>query len=159
MLLGAVIVLMNLERTLRVSTGSMRWQIKFVILGIGSLFAVQIYTNSQVVLFSAISMQLKAVTAAAIIAANMLMCVSQCHRLLNRNHPSVPRSQLHAPCSWHLSFAVGFAKIIDYFGVKLCLETFCLYGLEGLPSCYCRSAPPTTRQLISRHFFAALPPV
>ena len=38
-LIIAVLILVNLERTLRSSTGSARWQIKFMVLGIGSLFA------------------------------------------------------------------------------------------------------------------------
>jgi len=48
-LVGAVLILMNLERTLRNSIGRMRWQIKFMILGIGSIFAVRIYTASQTI--------------------------------------------------------------------------------------------------------------
>ena len=162
MLLGAVIVLMNLERTLRVSTGSMRWQIKFVILGIGSLFAVQIYINSQVVLFSAISMQLKVVTAAAIIAANMLMCVSLVrHRRLN-TEIYLSRTALYNSIT---AFVVGiyllavgvFAKIISYFdGSKaLPLETFFVFlASVGLAIVLLSDQlRQRLKQLISRHFY------
>ena len=46
-LVGAVLVLMQLERTFWASVGTMRWRIKFMLLGLGLLFAVRIYTASQ----------------------------------------------------------------------------------------------------------------
>jgi putative PEP-CTERM system histidine kinase len=51
-LLSAVLVLANLERTLRASTGRIRWQIKFIVLGMGSICAVWIYTSSQALIYS-----------------------------------------------------------------------------------------------------------
>src|SRR5262245_27710371 len=76
LLLSAVLILMNLERTLRASAGNIRWQIKFMILGLGSLFAVRIYTASQVLLFSAVDMTLEAVNAGALIMADALIIFS-----------------------------------------------------------------------------------
>jgi putative PEP-CTERM system histidine kinase len=46
-LASAILVLMNLERTLRAAVGTMRWRIKYVILGLGVLFAVRAYSSSQ----------------------------------------------------------------------------------------------------------------
>src|SRR5437868_3182960 len=40
-LLSAVLVLMNLERTFRAAAGTMRWRIKFMVLGLAVLFAVR----------------------------------------------------------------------------------------------------------------------
>ena len=51
LLIAAVLVLVNLERTFRASVGTMRWRIKFMILGIGVLFAVRVYTSSQALLW------------------------------------------------------------------------------------------------------------
>jgi hypothetical protein len=51
MLLGSILILMNLERTLRGSVGHKRWQVKYMVLGIGSIFAVWVYTSSQAILF------------------------------------------------------------------------------------------------------------
>lgn len=50
-LLGMVLVLMNLERTFRTSVGTMRWRIKFMIMGLGILFLTHAYTSSQALLF------------------------------------------------------------------------------------------------------------
>ncbi len=76
LLLGSVLILMNLERTLRVFTGSMQWQIKFMVLGIGGLFAVNIYTSSQALLFSSVNTTLDLVRSAALIVAAVLVIVS-----------------------------------------------------------------------------------
>ena len=46
-LLTAVVILMQLERTFWASVGTMRWRIKFKMLGLGLLFAVRVYTASQ----------------------------------------------------------------------------------------------------------------
>jgi putative PEP-CTERM system histidine kinase len=51
-LIAGVLVLMNLERTFRASVGTMRWRLKFMILGLGVLFAVRVYTSSQALLWS-----------------------------------------------------------------------------------------------------------
>jgi hypothetical protein len=70
-LLISVVILMHFERTLRASTGSMRWQIKFMLLGLGSLFAAQIYTDSQVLLFSFTNRRLNVFTSWSVIVANV----------------------------------------------------------------------------------------
>jgi putative PEP-CTERM system histidine kinase len=75
-LLGAVAVLVNLEKTLRLSAGSRRWQIKFVVLGLGGLFAAHIYTSSQALLFSSRHMVLTTVETAASIVAVVLIMIS-----------------------------------------------------------------------------------
>jgi putative PEP-CTERM system histidine kinase len=72
-LLGAVLVLMNLERTFRASVGTMRWRIKFMILGLGVLFAARAYTNTQTLLYHAIDLSLQAVNAVALLVACALI--------------------------------------------------------------------------------------
>lgn len=78
-LLGAVLILMNLEKTLRASAGSKRGQVKVMVLGLGGLFAVRIYMHSQVLLFSTINSMLQAIDAGALIGAMMLISVSLVH--------------------------------------------------------------------------------
>jgi putative PEP-CTERM system histidine kinase len=161
-LLGAVLVLMNLERTLRVSTGSMRWQIKFIILGIGSLFAAQIYTTSQVVLFSAVTMQSNMVTAAAIIAAAMLVGVSLVrHRPLN-TEISLSRTALYNSITAfvvgiYLLTIGGFARAISYFGGDRTLPLnifFVFLASVGLAMLLLsEQLRQRIKQLISRHFY------
>jgi putative PEP-CTERM system histidine kinase len=58
-LVSAVLVLMNLEQTLRASVGAARWRIKFMILGLGALFVARIYTSSQMHLFGAVDVSVQ----------------------------------------------------------------------------------------------------
>lgn len=51
-LIAVVLILMNLERTLRSAIGTMRWRIKFLVLGLGLIFGAGFYTRSQALLFS-----------------------------------------------------------------------------------------------------------
>ncbi|MGQ9777258.1 MAG: XrtA/PEP-CTERM system histidine kinase PrsK [Thermodesulfobacteriota bacterium] len=68
-----IIVLMNLERTFRISRGHIRWQIKFMIIGLGGLFALRIYTGGQTLMFRAVDMELEIVNSGALIVANALI--------------------------------------------------------------------------------------
>ncbi len=72
-LLGSLLVLMNLERTFRASVGTMRWRIKFMILGLGMLFAVRAYTGSQVLLFHGVDLSLDSVNSGALLVACLLI--------------------------------------------------------------------------------------
>jgi len=72
-LLGAVLVLINLERTFRASVGTMRWRIKFMVLGLGVLFAVRSCIGSQVLLFHATDISWQTVNSGALLAACLLI--------------------------------------------------------------------------------------
>lgn len=73
MLMGAVAVVVNVERTFRASVGTMRWRIKFMLLGVGMFFVVRIYTASQVLLFRGIESSMETINSAALILAALLM--------------------------------------------------------------------------------------
>ena len=72
-LMAAVLVLMNLERTYRAAMGTMRWRIKFMIIGLGVLFAVRTYTASQTLLFPILDERLQVVDASALLVACILI--------------------------------------------------------------------------------------
>ena len=74
-LLMSVLILFNLERTVRSSSGRMRWQIKFMVLGVGGLFALRIYLASQSLLFSTTDTGSGVVAGMALIAANILFAI------------------------------------------------------------------------------------
>ncbi len=52
MILGSILAMTNLERTYRSAVGTLRWRVKFMILGLGTLFLVRFYTSSQAILFA-----------------------------------------------------------------------------------------------------------
>ena len=73
LLLAAVLVLMNLERTYRAAVGTMRWRIKFMVLGLGVLFAARAYTSSQALLFHGGETSLQVVDCGALLLACLLV--------------------------------------------------------------------------------------
>ncbi len=75
-LLMSVLIVFNLERTIRSSTGRMRWQMKFMGLGIGGLFVSRIYLASNSLLFSTIDTAVGPICAVTLIAANALFALS-----------------------------------------------------------------------------------
>ncbi len=66
-LLAAVLILMNLERTFRSSVGTMQWRIKFVALGLGIIFGARIYTCSQALVYSRDSLTSSAIEVGALL--------------------------------------------------------------------------------------------
>ena len=56
LLVATVWILMNLEHTFRSAIGTMRWRIKFVVLGLAVIFGARLYVRSQALLFSAYAM-------------------------------------------------------------------------------------------------------
>lgn len=73
MILGSVLAMMNLERTFRAAVGAMRWQIKYMLLGLGTLFLVRFYTSSQAVLFANAHTGMDTVNAIGLIIASALI--------------------------------------------------------------------------------------
>jgi putative PEP-CTERM system histidine kinase len=76
LLVAAVLVLMNLERTFRSAVGTMRWRIKFIVLGLGIVFGARIYTLSQALLFSKDMLGLTDLDTAALLIGCTLITVA-----------------------------------------------------------------------------------
>jgi len=72
-LMAAVLILMNFERTIRASFGRSRWQVKFMVLGMGGYFALRTYSFSQTLLFRSVDTGISEVEAAALLVANLLV--------------------------------------------------------------------------------------
>jgi putative PEP-CTERM system histidine kinase len=73
LVLGSILVLLNLERTFRASVGMMRWRIKFMLLGVGVLFVVRIYTSSQALMFKGVDLSIESFNSGALLVAGVLI--------------------------------------------------------------------------------------
>jgi len=71
-LTSTVMVLMNLERTFRAAVGTMRWRIKFMVLGLAVLFVMRAYTSSQQLLWQKMDPALVALDSGALILGCLL---------------------------------------------------------------------------------------
>jgi putative PEP-CTERM system histidine kinase len=69
----ALMILMNLERTFRHATGHMRWQTKFMFLGIGGIFGARLFTDSQTILFKVVNTGLDVVDLGALMVGDILI--------------------------------------------------------------------------------------
>ena len=58
LLIAFIMILLDLEKTLRGSRGVMRWQIKFTVLGLIALFGARIFTASQNILYRSVNLDL-----------------------------------------------------------------------------------------------------
>jgi putative PEP-CTERM system histidine kinase len=73
LLIALVFILMNLERTFRTSVGTMRWRIKYFILGLATLFVFRLYATSQAIIYPTVTSQLWLLnTLALLIACGMI---------------------------------------------------------------------------------------
>lgn len=85
-LLIGIMILMNLERTLRWSIGLQRQQIKYLIFGLGSLFAIRFYIQSIFLLFKSIDTGYEVLHGGGLIVGGILMIPSFLRmRILNLN--------------------------------------------------------------------------
>lgn len=72
---GLVLCLVQLENTLRSSTGIIRWRIKYILFGVGAVLSFFIYLSSQALLFSRLSLGSLPVTSPVIIISVCVMGV------------------------------------------------------------------------------------
>ena len=75
-LISTVLILMNIERTFRAAVGTMRWRIKFLVLGLGVVFGAGIYTRTQALLFSSYSRSQLSVETTALLIGCALITVA-----------------------------------------------------------------------------------
>ncbi len=161
-LLGAILVLMNLERTYRAAVGIMRWRIKFMVLGLGMIFTVQAYISSQVLLFhNTLNLSLQAVGLMALLLGSALIL----RALFRRGHFDAdiypPHSAFFSSLTVLLAgiylLTVGvFAKVVQFFGgdTAFTLKAFVLLLVLVLTAVLLASerARMMTRRFASRHF-------
>jgi putative PEP-CTERM system histidine kinase len=159
-LLNAVLVLMNLERTYRASVGTMRWRIKFMILGLGVLFAVRAYASSQALLFRGIDLSLQSVNSVGLLVACLLIVRS----LVRTGHFDVTVYPSHSVLQNSLTVLLAgvyllimgvFAKVVVYLGgdTSFTLKAFLILVAVALLAVLMLSdrVRLRTRQFVSQH--------
>jgi putative PEP-CTERM system histidine kinase len=160
-LLGSVLVLMNLERTFRASVGTMRWRIKFMIIGLGVIFGAEVYTASQVLLFRATDLSLPVVNSVALLVGCALILRS----LLREGHfntdvypsQSILQNSLTVFLAGIYLLIIGvFAKIVAFLGgdASFTVKAFIVLVALVLLSLILLSdrVRLRTRRFVSRHF-------
>jgi putative PEP-CTERM system histidine kinase len=161
LLVGSVWVVMNVERTFRASVGTMRWRIKFMLLGVVVLFVVRIYTSSQVLLYRGVDSSLESINSGAVVVASLLMLRS----LVRTGHfelevypsQSVLQNSLTVLLAGAYLLIVGvLAKVVTYIGAdgSFAPRAFLVLVALVLLAIALQSdrARLQLRQFVSRHF-------
>ncbi len=137
MVMGGILILMNLERTFSAAVGTQRWRIKYLILGLGVLVGVRIYTASQILLFSGIASSMLFVESVAL----ALCCVCVAFSVARSKaveidvYPShsVLRHSATGVLAGLYLLAVGvFARLVASFGGDAAFEVKALLILLGV---------------------------
>jgi len=158
---GAIVVLVNLEKTLRASSGQTRWQIKFMLLGIGSLFAARIYTSSERILFLGDNPMLCAINSGMLLFADILVIVAALRTRLRHYSVYISQDLLYNSAVIVIVgiylFGLGvLAKIARYFGAgeMLLQNAFLIFiALVGVSVLLLSgNLQFRTKKFISRHF-------
>ncbi len=76
LLIANVLILMNLEQTFRSAVGTMRWRIKFAVVGLAVVFGARIYTQSQGLLFSGYNLALTSLETGALLIGCTLIVIA-----------------------------------------------------------------------------------
>ncbi len=161
LILGAVLALMNLEKTLRSSIGTMRWQIKFMMIGLTVIFAPRIYISTQVLIYSAVNISLESLNALALCAGSLLMLRSLRRARLETVdvYPSLRflYNSLSLLVVGIYLLVVGLlAKLVTYFGHDegLPLQAFVVFIALLVLTVVLLSEKvrQRTRRFVSRHF-------
>jgi putative PEP-CTERM system histidine kinase len=159
---AAILVLMNLECTYRAAVGTMLWRIKFMILGLGLIFIVEAYINSQVLLFhNTVNLSLQSVASIGMLLGGSLILRS----LFRAGHfnADVYPSKFFLQTSLTLIlagvyfFTVGiFARVVQFFGGDASFTVKAFILLVALVLAAILSLSDRMRQYLrrfmSRHF-------
>src|SRR5215469_14260191 len=164
LLVVAVWILMNLEQTIRSAVGTMRWRIKFVVLGVAVIFGTHLYLRSQALLFSSYNMHWSGVESSALLIGCVFLVVAYVRTGLAEVDAYPSRAVLGSSLTVLLVggyfFTVGIlAKIVRRYGgaESVQIEAFVLLvGVSGLAWLF-RSDRLRQRihKFITRHFARA----
>jgi putative PEP-CTERM system histidine kinase len=161
LLISNVLILMNLERTIRAAVGTMRWRIKFVFLGLAVIFGTRIYTESETLLFSVNILSLIQLEAAALVIGCLLIGVAYVRRGFSEIdvYPSgaaIRSSITVLVCGIYLLIVGILARVVAKFGgaPAFPLQALILMlGLVGLTALLLSDRIRQRIQLfVSRHF-------
>jgi putative PEP-CTERM system histidine kinase len=161
LLIAFVLILMNLEQTFRSAVGTMRWRIKFVVLGLLVIFAARVYTRSQAVLFTGTNLALAGIEAGALLLGCIFMTVAYARTGLPEIdvYPSqaVLRSSVTLLFVGTYLFVVGvLARAVGYLGGVESFDAQALLVLVGMAALAVLLLSDRLRQRIhtftARHF-------
>ncbi len=160
-LIIAIFILVKLEKTLRASSGAIRWQIKFMALGIGSLFAARIYSTAERLLLAGDHSLLLTIDSGTLIFADLLVVISLFRSRFRNINVYISRDFLYNSIVISIVgvylLALGvLAQVARYFGASEVLlhNAFVIFiAIAGVAVLFMSSGIQLEiRKFVSRHF-------
>ena len=162
-LLATIAVLYGLEPSLRNSQGSVRWQLKYLALGLGGIFAVRFYLLSQTLLFHVLDRQSLLIQTIALIIGELFAAVGLLRSGALRSDLTVSRhfvyrSTVVGLCGLYLFLAGAAGWLLNALGIPeaALLGTVVVFvavmGLAALA--LSESLRWRFKRYISTHFYA-----
>lgn len=160
-LLTSVLILVNFERTFRTSLGTMRWRIKYMVLGLVALFVFRVYVSSQTILYSAIDLSLAKADSLALLLACGLITVSLTRsKVFNADvypsHAVLYKSLTFVLAGIYLIVVGIAAQVVARLGIDTALPIralLLLLALVGLGMLLLSERlRQRTKRFVSRHF-------
>ena len=160
-LIGIVLVLTNLEKTFQQAVGTMRWRMKFLLLGLALIFGARIYTRSQALLFSVEDLSLVGIDSGALLVGAILIGFAHLRSGLSEvdvypSHAVLHRSVTVLLAGGYLLIVGALAQVTVWLGDfgSLPLQALVvLVGLAGLGMLLLSERlKQRLRAFVSRHF-------
>ena len=164
LLVALVLILTNLEQTFRSAIGTMRWQIKFVVVGLAITFAARLYVRTQAILFSAPDIVFWSIESSALLIGCVLLGIAYTRTQLAGSdvYPSlaVLRSSVTVIIVGAYLFIVGvLAQVVSRFGGAEIFQFQAVIVILGMAGLALLLLSDRTRQrihsFIVRHFSKA----
>lgn len=160
-LVSMIAITMNLEQTFRASVGTMRWRIKYMLIGLAVLNSVQFYMSSQSVLFHGTNTGLQVIRSVALLVAcafigRSFLRPDQFSLDLHPSHSALYGSITLILAGVYLVVVGVLARIVVHFGGDSAFPLRALVvflGLVGLALVLQSDrARLALRHFVSRHF-------
>lgn len=160
-LVAYVLVLTNLEQTLRAAVGTMRWRIKLVVLGLAVLFGARLYAAANAILYSVHDVSLSAIESSGLLVGELFLVVGYARTRFSESevYPSraVLRSSLTVLIAGSYLFVVGIlAQVVKRFGGAESFQIqslLVLVGMGGLAALlFSDRARQRVNAFVGRHF-------
>lgn len=161
LLICSALLLINLEKTFRAATGTHRWQIKYVVLGVATIFTARIYTSSQIVLSHHSNASFDTINTAALFLACIFFVTAFSRKAIFRVEVYPSEKVLHVSITTiligcYLFFLGIFSKVLSYWEGpnSLAVRTFLIIVSLAAVAIFLLSerSRDLLKRFVSRHF-------
>ncbi|MEA3213071.1 MAG: hypothetical protein QOE70_6128 [Chthoniobacter sp.] len=136
-LISVLLILTNFERTFQAAVGTMRWRVKFLLLGLGLIFGARIFTRTQTLLFSGQDLGLVDIETGALLIGCVMIGVAHLRRGLSEvdvypSHAILQNSVTFVLAGCYLFLVGVLAQVVKWLGGSSTFQLQALIILAGV---------------------------